>query len=122
MTTTTTTITAVVGDYLAAWNARDAEVRRGLVERAFTPDATYVDAHRAGAGHAGLDAMIAAAQDGLPGHSVEAHGDVDAHNDRVRFSWTLVGPDGPIAIGRDFAIVAEDGRLRDVTGFVDPVA
>jgi hypothetical protein len=122
MSTTTNSITTVVGDYLAAWNARDAEARRGLVERAFSDDATYVDPHRAGAGHAALDAMIATAQDGLPGHHVEPNDDVDAHNDRVRFSWTLVGPDGPIAVGRDFAIVGPDGRLRDVTGFVDPVA
>jgi hypothetical protein len=117
----TTTITTVVDDYLAAWNEPDAEARRALVERAFTPDATYVDAHRSGAGHDGLDAMIAAARDGLPGHRVEPIADVDAHNDRVRFSWTLVGPDGPVAIGRDFAIVGADGRLRDVTGFVDPI-
>ena len=122
MSTTAPTITTVVGDYLAAWNARDAQTRRGLVQRAFTDGATYVDPHRFGAGHEALDAMIAAAQDGLPGHHIEPNGDVDAHNDRVRFSWTLVGPDGPVAIGRDFAIVGADGRLRDVTGFVDPVA
>jgi len=122
MSTITNSITSVVGDYLAAWNAREADTRRGLVERAFTDDATYVDPHRSGAGHDGLDAMIAAAQDGLPGHHIEPNNDVDAHNDRVRFSWTLVGPDGPIAIGRDFAIVGADGRLADVTGFVEPIA
>jgi len=116
---TTTPITTVVDDYLAAWNERDADARRALVERAFAADATYVDPHRSGAGHDGLDAMIAAAQDGLAGHAVQPNGDVDAHNDRVRFSWTLVGPDGAVAIGRDFAIVGDDGRLRDVTGFVD---
>jgi hypothetical protein len=116
---TTTPITTVVDDYLAAWNERDADTRRALVQRAFAADATYVDPHRSGAGHDALDAMIAAAQEGLPGHSVQPNGDVDAHNDRVRFSWTLVGPDGAVAIGRDFAIVGADGRLRDVTGFVD---
>jgi hypothetical protein len=118
---TTTTITTVVDDYLAAWNARDADERRALVERAFAPDATYVDAHRSGAGHAALDAMIATAQQEMPGHSVQPIADVDTHHDRVRFSWTLVGPDGPVAIGRDFAILGADGRLSDVTGFVDPV-
>jgi hypothetical protein len=119
---TTTSITTVVDDYLAAWNEHDAAARRTLVERAFTPDATYVDAHRSGSGHDDLDAMIAAAQDGLPGHSIQPIADVDTHNDRVRFSWTLIGPDGPVAIGRDFAIVGADGRLSDVTGFVDAPA
>jgi hypothetical protein len=41
----------------------------------------------------------------------------------VRFAWDLVGPhDGtPVAAGVDFATVADDGRLRAVTGFLDPV-
>ena len=48
----------------------------------------------------------------------------DAHNDRVRFAWTLHGPDGGDAVagGADFATLADDGRLREVTGFPEPVA
>jgi hypothetical protein len=36
----------------------------------------------------------------------------DAHNDRLRFAWRLLGQDGgaPVAAGADFARVAEDGR------------
>jgi hypothetical protein len=46
----------------------------------------------------------------------------DAHNDRVRFTWALLGPDGAVGGGTDFAIVAPDGRLRSVTGFSEPAA
>jgi hypothetical protein len=37
----------------------------------------------------------------------------------VRFAWTLRGDAGPVAGGVDFATVAEDGRLRNVTGFLE---
>jgi hypothetical protein len=46
---------------------------------------------------------------------------VDAHHDRVRWSWELATPEGPaIATGVDFAVLAEDGRLREVVGFFEP--
>jgi hypothetical protein len=49
----------------------------------------------------------------------------DTHNDVVRFAWTL-RPDTsgePVAVGVgvgvDFATVDADGRLRNVTGFLE---
>jgi hypothetical protein len=41
----------------------------------------------------------------------------------VRFTWHRVGPgrNGPVAIGHDYATVAGDGRLREVTGFLEAV-
>jgi hypothetical protein len=118
-----TTTDAVVTTYIAAWNEADPAQRRALIAEAFTEDTTYVDPLMAGAGHAEIDALIAGAQAQYPGHRFELTEAADAHNDRVRFSWTLVGPGGPVAVGRDFATVAADGRLRDVTGFLEaPVA
>jgi hypothetical protein len=65
--------------------------------------------------------MIGTAQDHFPGHHIELVAEPDAHHDRVRFSWQLYPDgDGPILTGYDFATVAEDGRLRDVTGFAEP--
>ena len=45
----------------------------------------------------------------------------DAHHDRVRFAWHLVADDGgaPPPTGVDFALVADDGRLAAVTGFLE---
>jgi hypothetical protein len=65
--------------------------------------------------------MIAAAQQHFPGHSFRLSSKVDSYNDRVRFSWEMDGPDGgaPVAGGTDFGIVADDGRLRSITGFLD---
>ena len=73
-----------------------------------------------GEGHAGIDALIAAAQQHFPGCASAAAASADAHHDRLRFSWEL-GPTGaaPVAGGTDMAVVAPDGRLAAVTGFID---
>jgi hypothetical protein len=113
-------IATLVDRYIATWNEREPDRRRELVSDTFAADASYVDAHRSGDGREGIDAMIAAAQDQFPGHRIELIFGPDAHNDRVRFAWQLLGPHGPVGGGTDFATVAPDGRLASVTGFSDP--
>ena len=116
-----TDITTIVDGYIAAWNEADADRRRALVADAFADDASYVDPLMTGEGTDGIAAMIGAAQQQFPGHRFELSEGPDAHHDRVRFAWTLVGNGAPVAAGVDFATVAEDGRLQAVTGFLEPV-
>jgi hypothetical protein len=73
----------------------------------------------AGEGQEGIDAMIEAVQARFPGYRFRRTSKIDAHHDRVRFSWEL-GPDGgaPLAGGLDVGVIA-DGRLRSITGFLD---
>jgi hypothetical protein len=87
--------------------------------QAAADDATYLDPLMSGEGQDGIDAMIAGAQQQFPGHRFELSMGPDAHHDRVRFAWSLLGEDGPVAGGVDFATVADDGRLRAVTGFLE---
>lgn len=127
MSTTTTTATtvdtaALVDRYLAAWNATDPGARREAVAAVFTPDARYVDPLADVAGHDGVDALIAGAQDQFAGLEFSRGELLDAHHDVVRFTWHL-GPAGaePVVIGFDVAVVDADGRLRTVHGFLDRV-
>lgn len=114
---------AIAEQYLAAWNERDAAARRAKVANLFTLDAPYVDPLMRGAGHAGIDALIGAAQQHFPGHRFVQAGAADGHNQSLRFSWTLQAPDGrTVAGGTDFATLDADGRLAAVTGFLDNVA
>jgi SnoaL-like domain len=113
----------VVGSYIAMWNETDSQRRRELAARTLTEDASYVDPVMSGAGIDGVSEMIAGAQQQFPGHRFTLIAGPDAHNDRVRFSWSLAPNGGePIAIGVDFATVADDGRMRSVTGFLEPAA
>ena len=115
------TVNETVANYIAAWNETDPARRREIVARTWTEDGSYLDAHREGTGHAHIDAMIAAVQEGLPGYRVRLSSGVEAHHGRVRFSWTAGGTElAPLFFGgTDFAVLAEDGRLRAVTGFID---
>jgi len=117
------TASTLARHYLAAWNERDAPARRAQVARLFTLDARYVDPMMAGAGHDGIDALIAAAQQHFPGHRFALAGTPDAHHDVLRFGWTLHGPDGAEVVrGMDVATIGSDGRLASVTGFLDGAA
>jgi hypothetical protein len=117
----TATITTVVDTYIACWNETDPERRRALVDETFADDARYLDPLMAGEGQDGIDAMIGAAQAQYPGHRFELSDGPDAHNDVVRFTWTLHGADGPLARGIDFGTLDGDGRLLNVTGFLEAV-
>ncbi len=113
----------IVERYLAAWNERNAAERLARVAAAFAPEASYRDPLMQGAGHAAIDAMIAGAQGHFPGHRFELSGKPDCHHDVLRFSWTLGVPGSePVAKGTDFAVIAADGRLASVTGFIDNFA
>lgn len=120
----TADITTVVNDYIAVWNEGDAVRRQELIARTWTEDGTYLDPLMQGGSPEQIGAMVGAAQVQFPGHRFELTAGPDAHNDVVRFTWTLVAVDGgqPAAVGVDFATVAPDGRLRSVTGFLEPAA
>jgi hypothetical protein len=116
-------ITTVVHNYIAMWNETTPEDRRAIIADTFADEATYLDPVQSGDGREGIDAMVAGAQKQFPGTRFELADGPDSHHDRVRFSWRLVTADAgaPVAAGVDFATVAEDGRLVDVTGFLEPV-
>jgi hypothetical protein len=114
-------VTTTIDRYIAGWNETDPARRRQLVADAYADDARYVDPLMAGTGVDGIDAMIAGTQQQFPGHTFVLVQGPDAHHDRVRFAWELQSPETgeAIATGYDFATVDDDGRLRDVTGFLE---
>ena len=115
------TVNETVAGYIAAWNETDAGRRREIVARTWSEDGSYLDAHRSGVGHAAIDEMIAAVQQRFAGYRFRLTSGIEAHHDRVRFSWSAGGTEqAPLYFGgTDFATLAEDGRLRAVTGFID---
>jgi hypothetical protein len=115
-------MTTVVETYIGAWNERDDDARRGLVASAFADGAEYVDPMMSGRGVDEISSMIGAAQQQFPGCRFTLTTGPEEHNDRVRFSWQLAAADGQLlAGGTDFGLLAEDGRLQSVTGFLDAI-
>ncbi|MBK1840905.1 nuclear transport factor 2 family protein [Azospirillum sp. YIM B02556] len=120
MTDTTHSPTAIADLYIATWNEADPQRRRALIAQGWSEDASYLDPLAAVHGHDGLDALIDAVQRQFPGLCFSLRGAVDGYGDRLRFSWALGAEGGElVAHGTDFALMASDGRLRSVTGFLD---
>ncbi|MBA3653478.1 MAG: nuclear transport factor 2 family protein [Actinobacteria bacterium] len=118
-----TDINGTIDTYLAMLNELDADKRAALVATVFTPDAEWVDPPLESAGHAGISDMVGTIYQHYPAHSFRRTSAVDAHHDVVRFTWELVGPDGAVAFaGLDVAHLADDDRLRRVTGFIGELA
>ena len=118
MTTDTSTLTTVVDTCIDMWNEEDADRRAGLIRTAWADDARYRDPLLEADGAGGLDQMVATVHGQYPGHRFRRTTGVDAHHDVARFGWELVAPDGAVFVGGiDVATIAEDGRLRSVTGF-----
>lgn len=107
--------------YIAAWNETDPARREKLLENAFTEDVAYRDPIMQGDGHGGVGALIDGVHARFPGFRFTLRGEPDGFADRIRFSWAL-GPDGAEAPveGTDIGLV-ENGRLKEVTGFLDKV-
>ncbi|MFE3258141.1 nuclear transport factor 2 family protein [Nocardia sp. NPDC059091] len=115
-------INELVERYLSTWNATDPSVRAALVAEVFTEDAEYTDPLVSVRGHDGLAATIAAVQGQFAGLEFSSGGTVDAHHNIARFTWHLGQPDAePLVIGFDVAVLAEDGRISQVLGFLDQV-
>ncbi|HET9138318.1 nuclear transport factor 2 family protein [Actinophytocola sp.] len=112
----------LVKRYLDTWNERDAEARRAGLAEIWTDGGSYVDPLAVARGRDAIDATIAGAQQMFPDLRFRLAGVVDAHHNLARFTWEL-GPDGgeAVVVGFDVAVLSEDGRLREVHGFLDKV-
>jgi hypothetical protein len=106
--------------YIETWNETDPERRRAALARLYTESATYTDPHVELRGVREIDAFIASTQERFPGMQFTLAGGVDAHHNLSRFNWQAgpAGADEPLAVGFD-VIVMEDGRVREVCGFID---
>jgi hypothetical protein len=116
-------LTKTVDTYLAMWNETDPARRARHIEQAWSAGARYVDPQADVEGYAGLSELVAAVQTRFPQHRFRRSSGIDAHHDRVRFAWELVGPNDSIVVaGIDVGVLAPDGRLEQITGFFGDLA
>lgn len=112
-----------VARYFEAWNAGEQDALAKAVAAAWTADGGYTDPLAEVSGHEQIAAVITAAHEQFPGFVFRPLGAVDGHHDTARFSWELVNQaDGsaPVA-GFDVITLDDEGRIKQVLGFLDRV-
>ena len=109
----------LVTQYLEAFNETDTDRRRELVEALYAPDCTYTDPHVDLEGAEQIVGFIGQTQERSPGVTFTLGSPIDAHHNQARFQWHAGPADAPDAyVGFD-VIVTDDGRIRNVCGFMD---
>jgi hypothetical protein len=102
--------------YAAIWS-HDANTRTGELEACLADDVTYCDTNGLLAGRPAISNYMGGFQQHVPGASFRIRRVVHHHN-RVLADWTLHGSDDQaLQTGTSFAELADDGRLRNITGF-----
>jgi hypothetical protein len=111
----------VIEKYFAIWSEADAERRRALIAQTWTDESTLLGPMVRADGTEGIDGLAAGFLEHFPDHRFRKVGEINTHNDAVRFAWELAPVnDGPrIAAGVDFGRIAPDGRLVSVVTFID---
>ena len=109
-----------VDAYVASWNESDVDKRWALIERAWAADGRYVAESSDVTGHAAINDNVVRIQEKYPNRIFFRTSDIFTHKDRARFTWAMLDPAGSATIGGvDYALFAEDGRLRRVTCVYD---
>ncbi len=108
--------------YLALRNAATEADCRRLLTGALTENAHVVYPAFAYHGVDDIIAGLAGLHERWPGvHFAQASG-IEEHHGWLRVGWRMVRDDGGVVMeGVDIATVADDGRLRQVIGFHDPL-
>lgn len=109
--------------YCQAWSEPDRALRQQLLDRVWTEDGTYTDPNAHVVGRKALVEHIGRFFEQFPGARIVPSSVVDAHHEKLRFTWRLVLGDGKVFVeGIDFGELSSDGKLRCIVGFFGPLA
>ena len=104
-----------IDTYVGTWNEADVEARHVLIEEAWTDDGVYHAPAVEAKGHKEIDANVARIQQKYPNRVFCRTSEVFMHKNRARYTWAMLDLAGSATIaGVDYALFAEDGRLRRV--------
>ena len=115
---------SLVDRYVAVWNEPDADRRRRGIAALWVEDGAHFTPSLEARGYEALEARVTSAHDRLvrsEGYVFSAK-NVAGHHDTVKFNWEMrPAGGGPVAaLGFDFFVLAEDGRIRVDYQFLEP--
>jgi hypothetical protein len=116
--------TELVDRYVALWNEADVDRRREAIVALWTPDGLHYAKNQTCHGYRALEDRVARSYERsvAPGLNRFRHADnVEAHHNVVRFNWHMVrkADDHIVAVGFDFLVLADDGRIAADYQFID---
>ncbi len=118
----TTSITDTIDSHLEAYALADADRRGAFVAANWNAAGELTDPPMTGRGHAEISALAEVVLTHYAGHRFERSTAVDSHHGFARYGWSLVAPDGAIAVsGTDFVEFDDDGKLLRIVGFFGPL-
>ena len=112
----------MVERYLAAWNEKDAERRRELVDALWTEDGSYTDPLAdATGGPRSTGSSARSSSSSLASCSRSAGRSTRTTTRRGSpGTWARAGAE-PVVVGFDVAVLNGGGQIRSVYGFLDKV-
>ena len=120
-----TDFTELADRYVALWNLTDAGARRDAIERLWVPQGEHCVRTLHVKGYEALEQRVTGSheknvRDG--GFLFRAAGDAQVLRDTLMFHWQMVpAAGGPVAaVGLDFLLLAEDGRIAVDYQFILP--
>lgn len=113
----------VANRYVAVWNEPDPHRRRTAIAELWTPDGAYIDPSAEDRGYGEIESAVTRAFDEFvaKGYVFRSANNADGHHNAVRFNWEMVpaGGGAVAAVGFDFFVLDDDGRIRADYQFIE---
>ena len=116
--------TELVDRYVALWNEPDPDRRRTEIVALWAPDGLHYAKSHTCQGYTALEDRVTRSYERsiAPGVNVFRHiGNVETHHNVVRFNWHMVrrADAHVVAVGFEFLVLADDGRIAADYQFID---
>lgn len=119
-----TKVADLVDRYVAVWNEPDAALRHEGIAALWAEDGAHFTPSLEARGYHALEARVAGAYEKwvkAEGFVFRSANNVETHHSGVRFNWEMVPAAGGAvaAVGFDFLVLGNDGRIRLDYQFLD---
>jgi hypothetical protein len=103
--------------YWTAWNTRDLDRVRSLLDRAVTYDVEWNDPRDSFVGIDELERAIRRLRTSKPDYEFTIASEIDHHHRRLRYRWDMRRNGRTLMEGLDIATLASSGLIERVDGF-----
>lgn len=118
--TTGQTVTSpadLIDTHLRAYGEPDPSIRMPLLQQIWHREGQLIDPPLAATGVQGISDLADTLQGLYPRHRFIRTTEIDTHHDIARYGWSLLAPDGTVAVsGVDIADIAQ-GQIARIVGF-----